>query len=52
MFHYVPFNRCFFADILHSFTAMANGTKLCSEHNEASHTIVPAAAGRMLHPTV
>lgn len=48
--HYVPFNCHFLADILNSFTALASGTKMCSEHNEASHTIVPAAAGQDVAP--
>lgn len=50
IYHYVPFNFHFLADILHNFTALANGTKMCSKHNEASHTIVPAAAGQDVAP--
>lgn len=35
---------------LHNCTASANGTKMCSKHNEASHTIFPAAAGQDVAP--
>ena len=36
---------------LHNFTALATGTKMCSKHNEASHTILPAAAGQDAAPS-
>ena len=40
----------FSADIFTQFTALANGTKMCSKHNEASQTIFPAAAGQDVAP--